>query len=133
MIQCFSQYQECEILLNMIYVNSLLSSSGLVCVISKCAFINHQAGTGEEFICFVVVVSVDTYFMFKLKVFCFVFVFSAAVLEKYSDDAVSHDGSAAGLHSLPDFPHEFHVPFVQLLRVSGHPKCVAGHMVCAWP
>ena len=126
-------YQECEILLNMIHGNPLLSSSDLVCVISKCAFINHQVGIGEEFHCFVVVASVNACFMFKLKVFCLVFVFSAAILEKYSDDAVSHDGSAAGLHSLPDFPHKFHVPFVQLLRVSSHPKCVAGCMVCVWP
>ena len=55
--------------------------------------------------------------------------FSFAVLEKYSDDAVSYDGSAVALHSLPDFPHEFHVTFVQLLCVPSDPKCLAGCVV----
>ena len=68
-----------------------------------------------------------------LNVFCFRYVFSIAVPEKYSDDAFSNDGSAVGLHSVPDFPNEFHVTSVQLLRVPSHSKCVAIWVVCSWP
>jgi hypothetical protein len=53
----------------------------------------------------------------RIKYTRLILFFSTSLLEKYPDDAVSHDGCGGGLRSLSHLPNELHLTSVQFLRL----------------